>query len=251
MLQLVLHTLSACEPITGCLRRLVCCGFASANYVKPIEPALGGLPPVSPDIEQVPAAQSGMFIGIADDLVVSSVSSNSSNVLLADNGPLLEKVIIPLQKLRVLIVEDNAIAVMVLQRFGRGLGFVEENVKCALDGTAGVREFLKHKPHLVFMDRNMPIEKGLAAIELRQELEAIGVLDVIEIKNGVDATLAIRKSQKCIGVVPVIICISDDTSEDNVEKFTAAGADGFYHKPFSSGSPPLKEFLRTYFEFVD
>ncbi len=246
----MLNTLAACEPIIGCLRRLGCCGFASANYVKPIDPALGGLAPVSPDVEQVPAAQPGMLIGIADDLVVSSVSS-SSNPLLPDDAPLLEKVRIPLKELRILIVEDNAIAVMVLQRLGRGLGFVEENVKCALDGTAGVREFLKHKPHLVFMDRNMPIEKGVAAIELRQELEAIGVLDVIEIKNGVDATLAIRKSQKCIGVVPVIICISDDKSNQSVEEFTAAGADGFYHKPFSSGSSPLKEFLGTYFEFVD
>lgn len=221
--QLVLNTLSACD-IEDCLRCLGCCKSATANCVEPIDPVLGGLHPALPKADPIPAVQQGMFIGIADELVVSSVSS-SSNPLLPDRAPLLEKTRISLQELRLLIVEDNPLCVRILTQHCLKYGLQKENIEASENGKDGVEAFKETKPHLIFMDRNMPV------------------------KNGIEATREIRLHQETHD--PIIICISDDASESTTTEFTEAGANGFFHKPFIGGCERLDILLKEYFEFVD
>ena len=135
-----------------------------------------------------------------------------------------EKKRVSLREMRILIVEDDEMSFKILKRFCQQIGI--QNIEWAKNGRIGVQKFEDYKPYLVFMDKNMPV------------------------MNGIDATKEIRTLQLHWGIDPIIICVSDDDSEDNQEEFKKAGATGFFHKPFRGGHGCTSELLRKYFEFV-
>ena len=171
-----------------------CCGSAdSDDYVPPVI-----------DREVKRSVPRVMQIMDAGDMVVEDVSMMPPNPLV----PLDSKAInMPLSEVRVLIVEDNNLCVITLQRFCRQHSFEDENVVIAENGKIGVDLFQSFKPHIVFMDRNMPI------------------------KDGITATKEIRDLQDIVGISPIIICISDDNTNKCILDFKEAGVDDFCHKP--------------------
>lgn len=123
---------------------------------------------------------------------------------------------------RVLIVEDNEVCAMTLQQFCAAPGlFKMDNIKVAPNGQVGIEAFGSHKPHIVFVDRNMPEKDGIVVVR------------------------EIRAMQDYVGVIPTIICISEDSTPACVEEFERVGANAFFHKPFNL--PHFKAVIAKYF----
>lgn len=112
---------------------------------------------------------------------------------------------------RVLIVEDNAMSMRLVADVLGAKGFHVLESKDGSDALALVRA---HKPDVVLMDIQLPIESG---IDLTRKL----------------------KSDADLKLVPVIAVTVQDLIGDR-EMFLAAGFDGFVPKPIS-----IDELLKT------
>lgn len=173
-----------------------CCGSNSDDDVLPVVGLefRGSVPRAVPIMD-------------AGDMVVEDVAMLPNPLVPLDS---IKVINMPLSDVRILIVEDNNLCVITLQRFCKQHSFKDENVVIAENGKIGVDLFQSFKPHIVFMDRNMPK------------------------KDGIKATKEIRDLQDIVGIVPIIICISDDNTNQCVIDFKEAGADDFCHKPIKS-----------------
>ena len=103
---------------------------------------------------------------------------------------------------KILIVEDNAINLDMLERRLRFRGF---EVDCAIDGVEGIEKAISGKPDLILMDMSLPRKSGWDAT---RELKA---------------NLSTRS-------IPVIALTAHALKEDRDRAFDA-GCDGFHAKP--------------------
>jgi len=104
---------------------------------------------------------------------------------------------------RILLVEDHADNRYLLRSILEPLGFV---VRTAADGAEGVRVFVEWCPHVVLMDRRMPVLDGLAA------------------------TRAIRAQDG--GAEVKIIAVTAQAFAEERQEMLEAGCDAFLAKPF-------------------
>ncbi len=204
---------TACPSLCCNLSRLLracfpCCTSdgvkAITIRVTPPSPSSSALSEISTQKRELPADTNSLFV--------------------PDEPEELEKIRVSLREMRTLIVEDNEMSLIILKRFCQKIGI--KNIEWAKNGQIGVQKFSDYKPHLIFMDRHMPV------------------------MDGIDATREIRALQLDWGIDPIIICISDDASEGNRENFKKAGANCFFHKPFLGGYVRLSGVIESYFEFA-
>ncbi len=119
--------------------------------------------------------------------------------------------------MRVLLVEDNAVNIMVatgmLRRFGC-------DVEVAGDGKCGVEKALTQKYDLVLMDLHMPL------------------------MDGYEATKAIRHAEKSRGGHTPIVAVTATSVAEAKQRCEAAGMDGYISKPFRAQH--VEELLYQY-----
>jgi response regulator NasT len=118
---------------------------------------------------------------------------------------------------RIVIVEDEGITQMQLQKILRNAG--ASVVGTAPDGRAAVDVVLKERPDLVLMDIQMPIMNGLDAAE--------------QILQSLDTCIV------------MLTAYSDD---DNLQRANSIGTGGFLIKPITAGIllPQLAAAYATY-----
>jgi PAS domain S-box-containing protein len=104
---------------------------------------------------------------------------------------------------RILIAEDQREAQLLLSELMSRLGM---EVKIAGDGAQAVRLFREWRPHLIWMDRRMPV------------------------MDGIEATRSIRKLPG--GEAVKIVAVTASVFKEQQEEMVAAGMDGFVHKPY-------------------
>ena len=107
---------------------------------------------------------------------------------------------------KVLLVDDSPLLV----KIGRTLLEKEgHEVLTALDGREAVAQAKKGRPHIIFMDAEMP--------------------DM----DGPEACRAL-KADASTKSIPVFICTGHDLSAEQTKKFHSAGAAGWIQKPYKS-----------------
>lgn len=152
-----------------------------------------------------------------------------------------EKIIIDSDDMRVLIADSQKFSYYTLRFFCEAAGVENSNIVWAENGADAIHEFKKCRPHLVFVDKNMPASDLVVSDE-----------KTIILRDGLDAILRIRKLQDELGINPVIIAISDDNTEKTIDELKDAGADDVLIKPFTPGSSNLfSHMLGSFFEFFD
>lgn len=104
---------------------------------------------------------------------------------------------------RILIVEDQLENRLLLKKILEPLGFP---VKEALNGEQAIEIFRKWHPHLIWMDRRMPVMDGITATKLIREDE-----------RGIDT---------------IIIALTASAFREQKEEVIEAGADDLIRKPF-------------------
>ncbi|MGE4552808.1 MAG: response regulator [Desulfovibrionaceae bacterium] len=107
--------------------------------------------------------------------------------------------------LRILLVEDNADNVLVIQLYLRGYPF---DIVVAEDGRQGVDLFLTQAFDLVLLDLFMPVMDGYEAVRLMREHEA-----------------AAGKAHT------PILAVTAHASDENERRVRQAGCDGYLTKP--------------------
>ncbi|MBE7383443.1 MAG: response regulator [Leptolyngbya sp. SIO1E4] len=116
------------------------------------------------------------------------------------------KALVPGQpQYRLLVVEDHRANQLLLVRMLETVGFA---VKVAEDGLAAVEQAKAWRPHLIWMDIQMPR------------------------MNGYEATREIKSAG--LQPVPVIIALTASAFEEERARVLAAGCDDFVRKPFQS-----------------
>ncbi|MFH2140448.1 MAG: ATP-binding protein [Pseudomonadota bacterium] len=125
---------------------------------------------------------------------------------------------------RILIVEDQLENQLLLQRLIETLGM---QTKVADDGEQGVELFQSWQPHLILMDRRMPV------------------------MDGIEATKAIRALPG--GREVKIVAVTASAFKDQQDELLAMGMDGFVRKPyrFNEIYDSLKEQLGVQFVYED
>ena len=109
----------------------------------------------------------------------------------------------PVDNLRILIVDDNADNRLLFRSFLDSFGF---QLREAVDGQEGVKAFLKWRPHLIFMDRRMPVLDGLEAVRQIRQLPG--------------------------GQAVIIIAVTAHALSEERKVMVAAGCNDFLAKPF-------------------
>jgi CheY-like chemotaxis protein/anti-sigma regulatory factor (Ser/Thr protein kinase) len=104
---------------------------------------------------------------------------------------------------RILIAEDQREAQLLLSELMRVLGM---EVRIAEDGAQAVRLFKEWQPHLIWMDRRMPVMDGIEATRTIRQLPGSEALKIVAV------TASVFKEQE--------------------QEMLAAGMDGFVHKPY-------------------
>lgn len=104
---------------------------------------------------------------------------------------------------RILIVEDEAINRLLLRTLLQPVGF---DIREAVNGEEAVRQFEAWHPHLIWMDRSMPVLDGLAATQRIRTLPGGDQVKIIAL------TASVFKEQK--------------------NEVLEAGSDGFVCKPY-------------------
>jgi len=123
---------------------------------------------------------------------------------------------------RILVVEDNDTNRLLLIQLLRSLGFKTE---AAINGQEALTLWESWKPHLIWMDIQMPVMDGYETtrqIRLR-ESQVIGQSPVAENSE----PMAEGSSQKS-----VIIALTANAFEEDRSKVLAAGCDDFVRKPY-------------------
>ncbi len=75
---------------------------------------------------------------------------------------------VPLDRATVLVVEDEQLALEMLEQY---LELVVERVETARDGLQGLCAFERHRPHAVITDLNMPVMDGYEMCERIHQLD--------------------------------------------------------------------------------
>jgi CheY-like chemotaxis protein len=104
---------------------------------------------------------------------------------------------------RILIAEDQPEAQMLLSELMSRLGL---ETRIAADGAQAVRLFREWRPHLIWMDRRMPV------------------------MDGIEATRAIRQLADSEAVK--IVAVTASVFKEQQDEMLAAGMNGFVHKPY-------------------
>jgi two-component system cell cycle response regulator DivK len=117
---------------------------------------------------------------------------------------------------KILVVDDDAINLMVLEQMLAAGGFPVVN---AVDGLDAVEKAMLIRPLLVLMDISMPK------------------------MNGIDAAIAIRK--RSAGQSPKIVAVTANVTTQQRRDCETAGFDGFLAKPVD-----MKELLHTVATFL-
>ncbi len=111
-----------------------------------------------------------------------------------------------LKDLKVLIVEDTATNVYLLRKLLEKFKF---NIEVAENGEEGVKKYSEFKPHIAFIDKNMPI------------------------KNGEETIIEIRNIEKELQTKTSIISLTADTFTEDINAMMKAGANLYMKKPFT------------------
>ena len=125
--------------------------------------------------------------------------------------------VVSAKELRVLIVDDRPEARRLLGDFLKPL---DVNIRETANGQEAIVAFQEWHPHLILMDRRMPII------------------------NGLEATWRIRALPN--GANPVIIAVSAHSFKEEQREMLAAGCNDFLVKPF--GEAELLALLKKYFD---
>lgn len=106
---------------------------------------------------------------------------------------------------RILIVEDQMENRMLLRNLLSPFGF---QISEAADGREGIQIFEQWRPHLIFIDRRMPVMDGLQAVSDIRKISA--------------------------PVRPAIIAVTAHAFKEERQEMLDAGCDGFIAKPFTA-----------------
>ncbi len=123
------------------------------------------------------------------------------------------------QSANILVVDDDAVNLMVLEQMLDTSGFL---VVSAVDGEDAVEKAALVRPALVLMDLSMPR------------------------MNGIEAAIAIRKQSA--GQYPKIVAVTANVTDRQREACRTAGFDGFLAKPLDMETllATVSEFMRLY-----
>lgn len=100
----------------------------------------------------------------------------------------------------ILIVEDNAVNLMVLRALLRKKGY---EPLVAKDGLEGLEMALAYRPRLILMDLNMPRMDGFAsAAEIRRRLPGHDIVIVAVTANFTDEQIQACKAAGFAGLLP-------------------------------------------------
>ncbi|MGI0483955.1 GAF domain-containing protein [Pantanalinema rosaneae CENA516] len=130
---------------------------------------------------------------------------------------------------RILIVEDNVVNRLLLNKLLIGLGF---EVREAENGKVAIALWQEWHPHLVFMDMHMPVMDGYEATR-RIKQAAI-----------VTAHPGDTAATSEVGNAPVIVALTASVFTEQRQKIWAVGCDDFLSKPFRRED--LLEILTKY-----
>ena len=110
----------------------------------------------------------------------------------------------PTSDIRILVVEDQQENLQLINSLLSHFGF---QIREAVNGQEAISAFQEWQPHLILMDRRMPVLDGIAATRQIRALPG--------------------------GGTPVIIAVSAQTFKNEQQEMLAAGSNGFLCKPFS------------------
>ncbi len=114
----------------------------------------------------------------------------------------------PLPSIRILITEDNPVNMMLARAILEGFLPAGTTIYEAVNGQEGVAQFIKHRPHFILSDVQMPV------------------------MSGHDATKAIRAYEKEHGLHRTpIIALTAGTIKGERERCAEAGMDDYITKP--------------------
>jgi PAS domain S-box-containing protein len=109
---------------------------------------------------------------------------------------------------RLLVVEDNAVNRELLIKLLEPFGF---EVRSAVNGAQGVEMWEAWQPHLVWMDKRLPV------------------------MDGYEATRQIKARAAATGRQAIVVALTASAFEEDREAILAAGCDDFVRKPFREG----------------
>jgi PAS domain S-box-containing protein len=127
---------------------------------------------------------------------------------------------------RILIVEDNVLNRLLLNKLLSSLGF---EIQEAEDGQAAIALWQEWQPHLIFMDMYMPVVDGYEATQKIRELE----------KDNTHTAVFSRSPTK-------IIALTASVFVEKRQESLSAGCDDFVNKPFR-----LEELLEVLSKHLD
>jgi PAS domain S-box-containing protein len=162
----------------------------SRQYVQ----LLGGTITVSSDPGKGSIFRFAIPAGVADSGETGLSAASSRRVVGMET---------PVDNMRILIVDDNVDNRQLFRAILCGFGF---QLREAVDGKDGVGAFQEWRPHLIFMDRRMPVLDGLAAVRQIRQLPG--------------------------GQETVIIAVTAHAFTEERQEMLAAGCNDFLAKPF-------------------
>ncbi|HAA31554.1 MAG TPA: hypothetical protein DCE56_32440 [Cyanobacteria bacterium UBA8553] len=130
---------------------------------------------------------------------------------------------------RILVVEDVRVNRQLLIKMLSPLGFEMHEAE---NGQQGVEQWESLKPHLIFMDMQMPVMDGYEATrQIRQlSIEEAEVPEVATINS--NKSVAMTRSPMPKGQYPIIIALTASAFEEQQVAILSAGCDDFLIKPF-------------------
>jgi PAS domain S-box-containing protein len=130
---------------------------------------------------------------------------------------------------RILVVEDVRVNRQLLIKMLSPLGF---EVREAENGQQGIDLWQSWKPHLIFMDMQMPVMDGYEATKQIKQL-SIGDAEVPEVvATNSCKTVVPTRSLMPKGQHPIIIALTASAFEEQQLAILSAGCDDFLIKPF-------------------
>ena len=135
-------------------------------------------------------------------LVLPASSANPSPVKKEEEAPTASSV-----ELQVLVVDDNALNLMVAQKLVERLG---HNVVTAVNGEDAIAQWKRHTPDVVLMDLQMPVMDGLEATRaIRAQSKAQGLGHQRIVALTADAEASTRTEAFEAGVDEVVVKPAD------------------------------------------
>ena len=154
--------------------------------------------------------------------------NKQNDAALADDNP--KVLAIAPNKLDVLVVEDNQvnyeIARIILEKQGH-------TVTIAENGLIGLKAIAKGCFDLILMDIQMPILDGKQAIKTIRLLESGNSLESLEDNPLIkDVELANHLKRKLKGKHSIIVALTANAMQEDINEYMSAGADAYLTKPF-------------------